>query len=178
MAHDPINTGYAQALFEMARAESAVGRVEEELFRLRDLLKRTPDLLQFLKDPTVKREGKRQALAELFGGKVHPVVLNALIALSDQDRTSRILPIIEECLAISAASKQKISGEVTTAIALDEDLLKKLEAELSRVTGKNVQVFQKIDPSILGGAIIKVGEEVIDASLRRKLREIKERLVQ
>jgi F0F1-type ATP synthase delta subunit len=53
MPHDPINTGYARALFEMAQAEGVVTRVEEELFRLRELLKKNPDLLQFLKDPNV-----------------------------------------------------------------------------------------------------------------------------
>ena len=78
MPHDPINTGYASALFEMAQAEGVVGRVEEEMFRLRELLKDNPALLEFLKDPNVKREGKRQALGEFFQGRVHPLVLNAL----------------------------------------------------------------------------------------------------
>ena len=71
MPHDPINVGYARALFEMAQAEGVVGRVEEELFRLRELLKGNPELLQFLKDTSVKREGRRQALADLLQGRVH-----------------------------------------------------------------------------------------------------------
>src|ERR1039458_9737832 len=73
MPHDPINTGYARALFEMARAEGVVTRVEEELFRLRELLKKNPDLLEFLKDPNVKHEGKRQALTTIFQGRTHPL---------------------------------------------------------------------------------------------------------
>ena len=81
MAHDPINTGYARALFEMAQAEGVVARVEEELFRLRELLKANPELLQFLKDPNVKAEGKRTALGDLFQGRVHPLVLSTLISL-------------------------------------------------------------------------------------------------
>ncbi len=178
MAHDPINVGYARALFEMAQAEGIVDRVEEELFRLRELLKTNPALLEFLKDPNIKHEGKRQALADLFGGRVHPLVLNILFTLSDQSRSGRLLNVIEEFSGVAAASRQKVSGEVITAVALDEATRARLAAELSRITGKNVQLFQKVDPSILGGAIIKVGEQIIDASLRHKLDQLKDTLAQ
>jgi F-type H+-transporting ATPase subunit delta len=178
MAHDPINTGYARALLEMAQAETVTQRIEEELFRLRELLKSNPNLLEFLKDPNVTREGKRQALAELFQGRVHSLVLNALITVSDADRTNRLPAIIEEFIALAAASRQKVSGEIITAIKLDDAMLARLSAELSRITGKSVQLFQKVDPAILGGAIIQVGEQVIDGSLRRKLNQIRENLAQ
>ena len=178
MPHDPINTGYARALLELAQAEGVVTRVEEELFRLRELLKHNSDLLQFLKDPNVKSEGKRVALSELFQGRVHGLVLNFLFTLTDQDRGGRLLHIIEEYSAVASAARQQVSGEVTTAIKLDDATLAKLAAELSRLTGKSVQLFQRVDPAILGGAIIQVGEQVIDGSLRRKLNQIKEKLAQ
>ena len=178
MPHDPINTAYARALFEMAQAEGVASRVEEELFRLRELLKKNPDLLEFLKDPNVRHEGKRKALSDLFQGRVHPLVLNTLITLSDQDRAGRVLQVIEEFSASVASATQKVSGEITTAIPLDGATLDRLATELSRITGKNVQLFQKIDPSILGGAIIQVGEQIIDGSLRCKLDQIRERLAQ
>jgi F-type H+-transporting ATPase subunit delta len=176
MPHDPINLGYARALFEQAQAEGAVSRVEEELFRLRELLKGSPDLLQFLKDPNIKREGKRQALSELFQGRVSALVLNTLITLTDQDRGGRLVHIIEEFSTVASAARQQVTGEVTTAIHLDDATLARLAAELSRITGKKVQLLQKIDPAILGGAIIQVGEQIIDGSLRRRLDQIKEKL--
>ena len=176
MPHDPINLGYANALFELAQAEGVASRVEEELFRLRELLKKNPDLLEFLKHLNIQHEGKRRALSELFQGRVHPLVLNMLITLSDQDRVARVLHIIEEFSARVASETEKISGEVTTVIPIDNQTLQRLAAELSHITGKSVQLFQKVDPSILGGAIIKVGGQIIDASLRRRLDQIKERL--
>ena len=147
------------------------------MFRLREVLKKNPDLLQFLKDPNVKHEGKRKALSELFGGRVHPLVLNTLLTLSDLDRGGRVLQIIEEFSAVASAARQLVTGEVVTAVPLDDATLKRIAAELSRITGKNVQLLQKVDPSILGGAIIKVGDQIIDGSLRNKLAQIKERLV-
>ena len=176
MPHDPVNVGYARALFEMAQAEDVANRVEEELFRLRELLKANPNLLQFLKDPNIKREGKRAALSDLFQGRVHALVLNALLTLADQDRLGRVLNVIEEFSTVATAARQTVTGEVTTAVELDAATMDRISAELSRVTGKNVQLFQRVDPSILGGLIIKVGEQVIDGSLRRKLNELKDQL--
>jgi F-type H+-transporting ATPase subunit delta len=176
MTHDPINVGYARALFEMAQAEGVVGRVEEELFRLRELLKGNPELLQFLKNANVKREGRRQTLADLFQGRVNPLVLNVLLTLSDQDRGGRVLAVIEEFDTVASASRQKVNGEVITARPLDAEIEGRLVTELNRVTGKNVQLFQKVDPSILGGVVIKIGEQVIDGSLRRKLEKMRENL--
>ncbi len=176
MAEEPTYQGYARALFEMAQAEDAVTRVEGELFRLRELLAETPDLLKFLKDPNIQREGKRQALAELFGQRVHPVVLNGLLALSDSDRAGDLGKVIDAYMSVAAAAKQTVSGEVTTAIPLDAALRERIETVLAQSTGKNVRLFERVDPAILGGAIIQVGDQVIDGSLRRKLDQLSEQL--
>ncbi|NQU10912.1 ATP synthase F1 subunit delta [bacterium] len=175
--HDPVVTGYAQAWLALAQAEDAVARVEEEVFRLRDLLRQNPDLLQFLKDPNVQREGKRQALSELFEGRVHGLVLNGLLTVGDQDRAARLPRILESFLALAAAAKQTVSGEVVTAVPLDDATRQRLEAELGRLTGKNVRLLARVDPSLVGGALIQVGEQVIDGSLRRRLSQIKEQLL-
>jgi F-type H+-transporting ATPase subunit delta len=79
---------------------------------------------------------------------------------------------------VAAASRQTVTGEVMTAITLDAGTLSRLATELSRVTGKNVRLLQKVDPAILGGAIITVGEQIIDGSLRRKLDQMKDQLAQ
>jgi F-type H+-transporting ATPase subunit delta len=176
MAQDPINTGYARALLEMAQAEGVVSRVEEELFRLRELIKTNPALLEFLKDANIKREGKQKAIAELFQGRVHPLLLNLLLTLADVDRAGRVLPVIEEFSAAASASRQTVTGEVTTALPLDDATMKQLAAQLTKVTGKNVQLLQKTDSALLGGVIIKVGEQIIDSSLRRKLDQMQRQL--
>jgi len=176
MAHDPIPTGYARALLEMAQTENATSRVEEDLFRLRELLKTNPALLEFLKDPTIQRDGKRQALSELFQGRVHALTLNLLLTLADTDRVDRVLAVIESFSDLARAARQSVTGEVTTAAPLDDATLQRLAAELSRVTGKNVQLLQKTDPALLGGVVIQVGEQIIDNSLRRKLHQMQQQL--
>jgi len=178
MASDPINAGYARALFEMARAEGLTEPIQQGLFRFRDLLRREPALLEFLKDPNIQPEGKRKALLELLEGRLHPVLLNWLLTLSEQGRIGRFFPIVEEFDSVAAAARQKITGEITTAFPLDEATLSRLAVELNRLTGKTVQLFPKTDPAILGGAVIQIGDQIIDASLRRRLEQIQQRLAQ
>jgi F-type H+-transporting ATPase subunit delta len=176
MANDPINTGYARALFELARAEDAVERVEEDLRRLKEVLETHPELLGFLKEGRIQHEGKRRAIGELFEDRVHPVVVDTLITISNQDRNRRLPAIIEAFEAITTAERKRITGEVVTAIPLGEETVRRMAKELERRTGKNVQLYQRVDPAILGGAIIKVGGQIIDGSLRRKLSEIREQM--
>jgi len=178
MPHDPLNSAYARALLELAQAENAVDRAAEDLFRLGELLKANPTLLQFLKDANIAKEGKRQALADLFQDRVHPLVLDMLITISDLDRAGRLAAIIGEFTAQASAARQKVSGEIVSAVPLDPATLQRLAAELSRVTGKNVDLLPRVDPSLLGGAIIQVGEQIIDGSLRHKLEQMKLKLLQ
>lgn len=178
MARDPINTHYAQALLALATAENAVDRVQADLQRLRELLQANPQLLWFLKDPTIRPEGKRQALAELFGGRVHGLVLHMLLILADQERGNRLMAILDEFDAQAAAARAVVTGTVSSALPLDEATLERLAAELSRLTGKRVQLVAKVEPGLLGGVVIQVGERIIDASLRRKLEQIRTTLAQ
>lgn len=176
MPKDPILFGYARALLDMAQAEDAVGAVEQDLFRLRDLLRTNPQLLEFLKNPNLKREGKRQALTELFGERVHPLVLGWLLTLSDADRTGRLPAMLEEFMRLAAEARQTVAGEVITARPLEESVVEQMAEALSRALGKNVHLYQRVDASVLGGAIIKVGEQVIDGSLRYKLQQLQQQL--
>lgn len=176
MSRDPILTGYARALFEMAHAEQAIAAVEEDVVRLREVVRANPQLLEFLKNPALKREGKQRALAELFEGRVHPVVLGWLLTLGDTDRGGRVLAMIEEFIRIASEARQSVVGEVITARPLEEAVVQQMAEALSRALGKNVHLYQRVDPGVLGGAVIKVGEQVIDGSLRYKLQLLQQEL--
>jgi F-type H+-transporting ATPase subunit delta len=176
MSSESINTRYARAIFEIAQAERVVDRVDENLCRLRDLLIARGEILAFLKDRNIRHEGKRRALQDLFEGRVHPIVLDMLITISDQDRSRRILAIIEEYSGLAEAARERVSGEVVTAIPLDDQTVERMAKELSRIIGKNVRLIQKLDRSILGGAIVRVGEQVVDGSLLRKLQRMEDQI--
>lgn len=170
---DPINHAYAEALLNIAQAEGALPRIEEDAHRLFDLLRTNAELQEFVKNPNVRDEGKRQAFAQLLGGKVHPALLDAVLLIVGQNRGNRLAAILEEFKTVAANARQHVAGEVISAVALDDAMVKRLEAELSKQTGKNVHLMQRVDPAILGGLVVRLGHEVIDGSVRRKLEDVR-----
>jgi F-type H+-transporting ATPase subunit delta len=173
MSHDPINHAYAEAILRIAQAEGALPRVEEDAHRLADLLKTNAQLQQFIKNPNVRDEGKRAALAQLLGAKIHTVLLDSVLLIVSQNRGGRLAQILEEFKTVAANARQQVVGEVISAITLDEATVKRLEAELSKSSGRNVHLINRVDPKILGGLVVRLGHEVIDGSIRKKLEDVR-----
>jgi F-type H+-transporting ATPase subunit delta len=177
MASDPLVSSYAEALFQVARAEETLDRVEEELTTLNKSLDMNAELREFLSNPQISSEGKKSALFQIFGGKVSSITLHWMNMVVDQGRQRRLPAIIEAFFTLSQEAREKVTAEVTTVIPLSEDLSKRLEQELSRVTKKRVFLKPMIDDSILGGVIIKIENKVIDGSIKHRLEEVKNEMI-
>jgi len=177
MASDPLVKSYAEALFQVARAEEMLDRVEEELTRLNKSLDSNAELREFLSTSQISSDGKKSALFQIFGGKVSPITLHWINMVIDQGRQRRLPVIIEAFLTLAQDARDKITAEVITSIPLSEDLAKRLEQELSKVTKKRVFLKPIIDDSILGGVIVKIENKVIDGSVKHRLEEIKNEMI-
>lgn len=177
MASDPLVTSYAEALFQVARAEEMLDRVEEELTRLNKSLDANAELREFLSNPQITSDGKKSALSEIFGGKISPITLHWMNMVVDQGRQRRLPVIIEAFLTLTEEAREKVTAEVITSIPLPEDLAKRLEQQLSKVTKKRVFLKPMVDESILGGVIVKVENKVIDGSVKHRLEEIKNEMI-
>jgi F-type H+-transporting ATPase subunit delta len=162
MASDPLVKSYAEALFQVARAEETLDRVEEELTRLNKSLESNAELREFLNTPQISSEGKKSALFQIFGEMV-----------VDQGRQRRLPTIIEAFFTLAQEAREKVTAEVITSIPLPEDLAKRLEEKLSKMTRKRVFLKPIVDDSILGGVIVRIENKVIDGSVRHRLEEIK-----
>ena len=177
MASDPLVKSYAEALFQVARAEEILDRVEEELTRLNKSLESNADLREFLSTLQISPDGKKSALSQIFGQKISPVTLHWINMVVDQGRQRRLPAIIEAFLTLAQEAREKVTAEVITSIPLSEDLAKRLEQELSRITKKRVFLKPMVDDSILGGVIVKIENKVIDGSVRHRLEEIKNEMI-
>jgi len=173
MASDPLVRAYAESLFHVARAEGMIDRVEEELTQLNKALDTNAELREFLSNPDVSPAGKKDAMIQIFGKTVSPVTLHWVNMVMDQGRQRRLPVIIEDFITLAQDVREKVTAEVITSVPLSEDLAKRLETELSRVTKKRVFLKSLVDESILGGVIVKVQDKVIDGSVRHRLEEIK-----
>lgn len=167
---------YANALFELARAEGQTADVEDELFRFSRTLQGNDALRETLTDQRIPAE-KRQAIVEdLLGDKASPVTVNLVSFVVGAGRAKDLPSIIDRLVARAAAERQHEVAEVTSAIPLDDDTLTRLAAALSNATGKQVEVRAVVDPSILGGIVARIGDTIIDGSVRHRLEQLKERL--
>ncbi|MCH7761935.1 ATP synthase F1 subunit delta [candidate division TA06 bacterium] len=178
-----IADAYAASLFEIAHAEGLLARVEKDLDHLKEVLRGQRNLLGFLKGSDTTPEGKRRAIAEIFGDPrsgqngLSFITLNQLNLLIDQGREREILAMIEAFNSILSAERKKLTAVITTSIPLTEEESNKIEKDLSKATGRSVHLKTRVNEAILGGAIIQIGEKVIDGSIRRQLEELRKQMV-
>nr|WP_205926052.1 F0F1 ATP synthase subunit delta [Rhizobium sp. P38BS-XIX] len=165
---------YASSLFELALEEGAVPAVTADLDRFQAMLDESDDLKRFVLSPVFSAEeqvGAVEALANKAGFGVF--VTNFLKLVASNRRLFALPGMIKAFRIIAAQHRGEISAEVTSAHALTPAQEDELKAALKGVTGKDVAIAVTVDPSILGGLIVKVGSRQIDTSLRTKLSTLK-----
>jgi F-type H+-transporting ATPase subunit delta len=176
MAADGLIHGYAEALFRIVQAEDELDRVEDELFHFGKLLESNHELKQALSDKSVDKDQRAKVLDEILSGKVSPHTLGLLEFIVAQGRARQLPQILDELSDLAAESRDSVVAEVRTAITLDGSQREQLAAALSEATGKKVEVKVLVDPSVIGGVVAKIGDTVIDGSIRRRLEQLKEQV--
>jgi F-type H+-transporting ATPase subunit delta len=168
--------GYAEALFSVAAAEDALDVVEEELFRFARGLESEQRLRETLTDPVLPADRKRAVLEDVLGNRANPHTINLLGFVVEQGRARDLPAIVDELVALAAERRQAVVAEVRSAVPLDRDHRDRLAAALGKATGKRVELKVVVDPSVVGGVVARVGDQVIDGSVRRRLELARERL--
>ena len=166
--------GYATAMFEVARVEGSLDEVEDELFRFARTLEGNDELRSVLTDDAVPAERRRAVVADLLGDRASPVTANLVSLVVGAGRARDLPAIIDRLVQRAAAEHDKVVAEVRAAVALDEDQRERLAEALSRATGKSVEVKVVVDPSVLGGLVARVGDTVIDGTVRTRLDQLRE----
>jgi F-type H+-transporting ATPase subunit delta len=173
---DHRTLAYAEALFNVARAEGTLADVEDELFRFSQTLQGSDELREALTDPAIPVARRQQVVEDLLGGKASSTTV-ALVSLVVGTGRARELPaIIKELVEMSAAEANKAVAEVRTAVALNQDQQDRLAKALGEATGRQVTLKVVVDPSVLGGVVAQVGDTVIDGSVRTKLERLRKAL--
>ncbi len=173
----PLAEAYAKALFEIASAEDAIVAAHAEVVCVRELIAQNPELRALLRDRTILSEGKRNALVELLGDRIHPLVTGWISLLAAQGRAPILEQAMEAFLELSASGPEEVVGDVESALPLTEDEVRRLEEALSEHFHKRVRLASHVVPELIGGVRVRVGSRVIDGSLKRQLQQIYERLV-
>lgn len=161
---------YAVALFELAAEQGQVGEVESDLAALQGLVNEGGDFARFLRSPVIVSEEKAQAMdAILSRANVAPTVGNFVKVVARNGRLFALPQIIVAFREMAAKARGEISAEVTSATALRPEQVANLADALKAKIGKTVTLSEHVDPSLIGGLIVKVGSRMIDSSLKTKL---------
>jgi F-type H+-transporting ATPase subunit delta len=175
MSSAKINA-YVTAMYEIAAANDAVSVVEDELFRLARAYESNDQLRGALGDASLPAERRQRIVEQLLGGKAHNVTVQLASMLVGTGHAA-LLPQVADALVKRASSEQQLEvAEVRSAIALSDAQQTRIAEALSKATGKKLNLKVVVDPSVIGGIVATVGDEVIDDTVRTRLDQVKSRL--
>ena len=174
---EAVETLAAQAALVAAEADGALDDVEDELFRFARLLEREPQLRAALTDPGLPDERKSGLLRTLLGDRARPATLRLVEVAVTRPRGRSLETVLEELSRLAAARRQRLVAEVRVAAPLDRDQAERLSLVLGRIYGRTVQLQVAVDPTVLGGVQVRVGDEVLDGTVARRLEDARRRVV-
>jgi F-type H+-transporting ATPase subunit delta len=164
---------YAAALFELADERHALDAVAGDLRELRTMLQQSHDLARLLRSPVLSREDQAKAIAALSERAGLSELTRDFLGVAAGNRRLFAVPaIIEAYLNQLAERRGEVTAEITTAQPLNETQQNTLAEQLRRAVGRRVTVDLRVDPSLLGGMIVKVGSRMIDGSLKSRLHRL------
>lgn len=164
---------YAQALMSVARSNKLTEQVGEDVRSLLNLLQNSEDLRDFIANPFVKIEDKKAVLGKVVGENFNPFIRNFLMLLVDRRRILLIEEICQQYLTLLRELNQTVLAEVISAVELTEAQQQAVREKVIAMTNAvKVELDTKLDPDLIGGVIIKVGSQIVDASLRGQLRRL------
>ena len=176
MTTDETVTGYAQALLAIAQAEGALDRVQDELYAFAKAVEGNRELRESLTDARLPAENKRAVVEDLLGERAHPVTATLASFLVEAGQARRLEAIAEELAREAAARSEKRLAEVRTAVALTDEQRRKMEAALAKAAGQPVELKVVVDPTVVGGVVVRLGDEVFDGSVASRLTDARQHL--
>ena len=165
---------YAQALFDIGLAEGSVGQIYDDLHAVFDALNGLDaDLMTFFYLPQFRRDEKRRILNLAFEGKVGRPVLGLLNILVEKRREPLLNNVVAEFEEYVDRHEGRVQAQVVTARKLDTELLAALQAALEQRTQKEIVLTETVDPEVIGGLRVNIGDRVLDGTVRRRLQDMR-----
>ena len=166
---------YARALFEAAKEHDVLDVVHDELGQFADSLNDNRDLMVFFFSPYFSTEEKKNGLERAVTG-AEPVFMNFLEALIERHRMPAIFRIRAQYEVLWDDERDLLPVEVTSATPLDESTVGSIGKRIGEQTGRTVDLSSKVDPDIIGGIVLRVGNVILDASIRNRLEQLRKQV--
>ncbi len=169
---------YGQGLFELVKEEETIDDILTELKEVLDVIDQNQDLFNLLYHPRFGKKQKKEILTKIFKAEISKHLLNFLHLLIDKNRIEHLAEIYQELKHLIEVERGEASltVEVESPIELDDSRSDKLKAKLEKMLDKEVELAVNIKPQLLGGLVLKIGDKVIDGSLEKQLKSLKDNI--
>lgn len=172
-----VSKTYGEALFQLALEEGTLTTIIEEVNVVKEALVKNPDLLKLLNHPKIDKEEKLSVIENIFKGRVSDTLVGFLILIVQKDRYNDLDGIFEYFQASVREYKNIGVASITSAVTLTEEEKKQIESKLLQTTKySQFELTFTVDKSIIGGLIIRIGDRVVDSSIKTKLQMLEKDL--
>lgn len=177
MLEEQLALKYAQALFELAQENNMLDEVRQELAMVNETVAQYPDLGKLMYHPLVPAAVKKDTVQKIFAASVNVYVLHFLLLLVDKRRENYLSAIYHTFLDLLNAARNIMTAKAVAAMPLSDAQVQALRDKLSAVTGRNIHLEVSVDPRLIGGVMVQLGDKLIDGSVRRRLRTLEQALL-
>ena len=172
-----VETTYGNALFELAIEEGKIDDWYVEVLELTSILKKNKDLIELLNHPQVDKLEKEKIIKNIFEGKISNEILGLIVMIMDKGHISKIVGVFRYFIKLVKEHKNIGVAKVTSATVLTETQKSKIENRLIETTSySRMEVTYKVDESLIGGLVIRIGDRVVDSSIKTKLETLSKTL--
>lgn len=178
MLNKSVARRYAEAFFSIAREANKIDEYQQELEKVVQTIDTVENLQEYFAHLLIPAKEKKEVVKKVFTDQISEITLNFLLMIIDKRRESYIGLIVEEYQDMADESRNIAKAELIAAQEVPDDEIKVLAEKLSASTGKTVQLNQVVDPSLIGGIKIRMGDQIIDATVAKKLAMLKEKMKQ
>ncbi|MFB9274612.1 F0F1 ATP synthase subunit delta [Cohnella cellulosilytica] len=163
---------YAKALFSAAQQKGLVAETETQLQLIVDVLQINPEFRAFLVAPNITLETKKQTLFQAFGAEASPLVLNTISLLIERGREGELASVLAAYLQVAGEALGRADAHVASPAPLSDEEQAKLADKFGALLGKKVRVTNSVNPELLGGLTVRIGDTLYDGSLKGKLERL------
>ena len=172
---EEIAVVYARSLFEVAKDQDKLDDVRDQIDEFADALDESRELAVFFFSPYFSTEEKKDGLDKAIDG-AEPIVQNFLGLLIENHRMPALFRVRRELDRLWEEENELLPVQITSAIELDEAVTKRIGEEIGRQTGRKVELSTTVDPDVLGGIVLRVGNSILDASIRTRLERLRKQV--
>ena len=171
MKETKVSLRYAKSLISLAQEKNKLEEVNADMKLIAATCKNSPDLLLMLNSPIIKTDKKIAVLTAIFSGQLDAMTQSFMVLMANKKREYILGDVAEDFSALYRQAKGIVRAEVTSAIALDDNIKSQIRARIGG--NQEIEFVEKIDASLIGGFIVKVGDKQFDGSIARSIAKLK-----